>query len=62
MTRDLRDPEVLGHLFRAARFRGDNIEDAVNQRAPLYEDKPWISANPAEHHSKTPQTVGDMTE
>jgi hypothetical protein len=37
--RDLRDPEILGHLYRAARGRGLSIDDACAQRAPDYEDQ-----------------------
>ena len=58
--RDLRDPQKLGQMYLAARHAGQPIKKAVHQWAPDYEDGGYISSDPAQHHSKTPQTLGSL--
>jgi hypothetical protein len=60
--RDLRDPLSLGDLYLEMRGLGVSIERAVTLPAEKYQNGPWISANPAHHHSKTPQTIGDLSD
>lgn len=38
--RDMRDPAVLGHLYLAARGRGETIEHAVKTPAPSVPEGP----------------------
>jgi hypothetical protein len=67
---DRRLPESLGNLIRnrpkgtVASEWADYIEadhDGIGASIAIYEDGPFMSADPGEHHSKTPQTV-DHTE
>lgn len=48
--RDLRDPAILGHLYRAARGRGSSIEVSANQMAPSYDSGGHMSSDPKDHH------------
>lgn len=56
--RDLRDPESLGEVYLWMRRDGASIEEAVNARTLNYEDGPYMSSDPAFHHSGTSQTIG----
>ncbi len=64
-TRDNRDPEALGNMIRAAKGElGISILEAADAAyearlgwVPAYKDGPFMSADPAEHHSKTSQAV-----
>lgn len=58
--RDMRDPEHLGYRYLIERSRGRSIEEAVRTNAPNYFDGGHISNDPAQHHSKTPQTQGSL--
>lgn len=55
--RDLRDPEALGRAYRTLRARGISIAQAVVHPVDHYRDGGHLSNDPAEHHSKTPQTI-----
>jgi hypothetical protein len=59
-VRDLRDPKALGEGYLLARKKGGSIEMAATMNAPDYKDGGHISSNPEEHHSKTPQNLGDL--
>lgn len=58
--RDQRDPGLCGLAYLALRERPKKrrvpIADAVQVRVPDYVQT-TMSADPAQHHSKTPQTV-----
>lgn len=58
--RDLRDPEKLGKQYLRFREAGMWIEHAVYAPAEPYTDGGHISSDPANHHSKTPQTMGEL--
>ena len=58
--RDQRDPQLCGLAYLRARKMGAEIEDAVLAPAKPYADGGHISSDPAEHHSKTPQNIGDL--
>lgn len=58
--RDLRDPQKLGEAYLAVRGKGLDIETAVSMPADKYADGGFISSDPADHHSKTPQTLGSL--
>ncbi len=58
--RDLRDPGLCGLAYLKARKLGAPIEDAVAVPVRPYENGPYISSDPAEHHSQTPQNLGDL--
>jgi len=62
-VRDLRDPALLGkkYLQLRGRKRRVSIATAVKAEAPPYRDGGYISNDPALHHSRTPQTKGDLT-
>lgn len=60
--RDLRDPQRLGESYLAARDRGESITKAVSRRVRPYRDGGHISNDPAKHHSKTPQKLGDLND
>lgn len=60
--RDLRDPGFVGEAYFKAREFGAPIEHAVLVPAPPYRDGGHISSNPADHHSKTPQNLGDLND
>lgn len=60
--RDLRDPEQLGEAYLGRRSMGLPIEQAVLASTPDYEDGGHISSNPADHHSKTPQVLGNLSD
>lgn len=60
--RDMRDPQKLGVAYERARKLGANIEDAVLVPVSPYSDGGHISSDPADHHSKTPQNIGDLGE
>ena len=55
--RDRRDPQVLGEAYLRARKLGASIEDAVSVPVRAYEDGTYMSADPADHHSKTRQDI-----
>lgn len=57
MKRDRRDPEALGHAYLKARAAGLDIDVAVRLPVEEYKDGPFMSADPAKHHSKTRQDV-----
>lgn len=58
--RDLRDPQLCGLAYLKARADGVPIEYAAQAKAPDYKDGGHISSDPEEHHSKTPQTLGNL--
>lgn len=58
--RDLRDPQKLGEAYDTARQAGLEIEWAVQMPTPAYEDGGHISNDPAKHHSRTPQNLGNL--
>lgn len=58
--RDLRDPAKLGEAYLHARGKGLDIDLSVNLPARPYTDDGVMSADPANHHSKTPQNIGDL--
>ena len=58
--RDLRDPQLLGEEYLHLREAGLPIETAVRWPVPSYADGGHISNDPAQHHSKTPQTLGTL--
>jgi hypothetical protein len=60
-VRDLRDPQKFGPIYLALRQGGTTIREAVTASAPNYVNGKFISNDPAKHHSKTPQTKGDLT-
>jgi hypothetical protein len=60
--RDLRDPEALGKEYMNQRLRGLSIAQAVLLETPYYQDGLFISSDPANHHSKTPQNLGDLSD
>lgn len=53
--RDMRDPARLGEAYLKARQVGASVATAVNRKVKNYVDRPFMSANPKHHHSKTPQ-------
>jgi hypothetical protein len=65
--RDQRDPQKLGEMLRAGEFRtkGQPLSQYMDGHAraifahevPDYDGSGPMSNDPAEHHSKTPQTV-----
>lgn len=55
--RDLRDPQKMGEWYLKLRANGMPIEEAVEVGVAPYENGPFISSDPAEHHSKTPQNI-----
>jgi hypothetical protein len=61
-TRDLRDPEALVEAYLKVRDLGLEIVDAVHMPCNRYQDGGHISNDPAMHHSKTPQTLGDLND
>ena len=58
--RDQRDPTKVGKNYLELRKIGVSIATAARCLADPYTDGGHISSNPAEHHSKTPQTLGDL--
>lgn len=56
----MRDPVKLGESYLELRERGMEIDMAVQAPTRPYTDGGHISADPAHHHSKTPQNVGDL--
>lgn len=58
--RDLRDPQKLGEAYLKVRALNLPIVDAVHMPCDPYQGDGFISSNPAEHHSKTPQNLGDL--
>jgi hypothetical protein len=60
--RDLRDPEALGRAYILARKNGATVAQAVVQPVQGYDPGPFISSDPANHHSKTPQRLGDLSD
>jgi hypothetical protein len=61
-SRDQRDPETLGERYLLLRGKGVDIEYAVESPVRPYLNGQFISADPAEHHSKVDQTLGDLSE
>lgn len=60
MSRDLRDPQKLGEIYLDVRSKGIAIETAILMPVEDYENGKYISADPARHHSKTPQNLGNL--
>lgn len=60
--RDLRDPQKLGEWYLKLREREMPITEAVEVGVKDYADNGFISSNPADHHSQTPQRIGDLNE
>lgn len=60
--RDLRDPRAVGLIYLKMRQLGADIADAVLMPAENYQNGKYISSDPALHHSKTPQHIGDLSE
>jgi hypothetical protein len=58
--RDLRDPTALGELYLEMRGLGVDIDRATRMTVAPYMDGGHISNDPEQHHSKTPQTLGDL--
>ena len=58
--RDMRDPQKLGNQYLEVRQQGVSIDIATRLVVDPYTDGGHISSNPAEHHSKTPQTLGNL--
>ena len=50
----------MGEWYLTLRKTGMEINQAVLVGVPNYEDGGFISSNPAEHHSKTKQNIGDL--
>ena len=69
-TRDNRDPESLGKMILLeAKEKGLRVSQAADLAyagrlgwVPAYKGGPYMSADPAEHHSKTPQSVDLQSE
>lgn len=57
MPRDLRDPQGLGEGYLSLRALGVPIEMAVAVSVSPYDDGPFMSNDPADHHSKTQQHI-----
>ncbi len=61
--RDMRDPEKLWKAISKRKKR--NLTPSwgllVRIDSPDYRDGPHMSSNPRDHHSKTPQTLGDLS-
>ena len=64
MTRDLRDPQLLGEtilgLRKGKKRKLSSLVDENTQAMMLvasYQDGDFMSNDPADHHSKTPQTA-----
>jgi hypothetical protein len=62
MTRDQRDPIKLGEMYLDMRSKGVDIETAIRMPAENYQNGKYISSDPADHHSKVDQTLGDLSE
>lgn len=60
MSRDLRDPQELGEAYLQLREAGMSIDMAVKAPANPYRDGGFMSSNPADHHSRTPQNIGNL--
>jgi hypothetical protein len=60
-TRDQRDPQTLGEKYLALREKKVDIEVAVEMPVRPYLNGQFISADPADHHSKVDQTLGDLS-
>ena len=60
--RDQRDPQKLGERYLEMRRQGADIEWAVTSPVDPYRDGGFISSNPAEHHSQTPQNLGNLND
>ena len=61
--RDLRDPHKLGSLLTETKKKTERTSQAYDrlyrdmQAIPAWQDDGHMSSNPAEHHSKTPQSA-----
>ena len=67
MSRDLRDPIKLGERYLMLRKKGVDIDVAVEIPVGNYEEGPWMSSKPHEHHkyeffSNLPKDAGDLSE
>jgi hypothetical protein len=60
MSRDLRDPKALGQIYLNLRKAGMSIRVAAASSATSYSSGRFISNDPSKHHSRTPQTLGDL--
>jgi hypothetical protein len=56
----MRDPEKLGEAYLDLRALGVSISTASSMPAPAYTDGGHISSDPALHHSKTRQDIGNL--
>jgi hypothetical protein len=56
----MRDPQSVGENYLELRAAGVSVGTAASMPAKSYEDGGHISSDPAEHHSKTPQTQGSL--
>jgi len=61
-VRDQRDPTKLGLKYLAAREKDVPIVRAVKRKLKDYQNGKYISSDPADHHSKVDQTLGDLSE
>jgi hypothetical protein len=59
-VRDQRDPQKLGEWYLTLRERSMPIEEAVQVGVRDYENGRFISSDPALHHSKVDQTLGNL--
>lgn len=66
--RDMRDPQEIGERLFALRSKtGWAVSTLVNEvipglTIPDYTGGEFMSSDPAEHHSKTPQRLGDLSD
>ena len=60
--RDQRDPQLLGETYLKLRAKGVDVDTAVQMPVAPYENGPYISSDPADHHSKVDQTLGDLND
>ena len=58
--RDLRDPGKLGEWYLTLRKTGMSIAESVSVGVENYRNGTYISSDPADHHSKTPQQIGSL--
>ena len=60
--RDQRDPTKLGEWYLKLRAQGMEKEEAVTVGVGDYENGPFMSSNPEDHHSNVDQTLCDLSE
>lgn len=67
MKRDLRDPSLLGHLLLSIPKKRRKLSQRFDHQSewldmcPNWTGDGFMSTNPANHHSRTPQVEGDLT-